>query len=341
MTGLVFHFHWNTYMTHQNLPRQILQQDFHVHFISTSQHASVSEQFLEFKAAVEKTHEDPFEIIDEVGNATCFCLYCNAGLSDNPMQSEVAAHIGGKGNCFCRKCRVGGSQNDKATDEGYHALFEVTLSSIPSAGVPRTKEYIILQLEKQVKLACSGVLKPVKDLQTETGVKDVYTQFWIDGLISRFKEMRKDPPNRSPDEIRDELVQWTVETVTASTVGFDPTKDTPVEILHTILLGIVKYIWHIPHTAWSAEQKRKYALCLQSTNIDGLPIHPIRSAYILQYAGSLIGRQLKTLAQTNLFHIHGLVTDDQFTAWKAVGELSALLWVPEIRNPVEYRVQPT
>jgi hypothetical protein len=104
------------------------------------------------------------------------------------------------------------------------------------------------------------------------------------------------------------------------------------------LLGIIKYIWHITHTPWSAEQKQMYAHRLQSTSTDGLSIHPIRSAYIMQYAGSLIGRQLKTLAQTNVFHVRGLVTDDQFTAWKAAGELAALLWFPEIRNLAEYRV---
>ncbi|KAF7372530.1 hypothetical protein MVEN_00115200 [Mycena venus] len=194
--------HWNAYMTHRNLPRRLLQQEFHVHFISTSPNASVAEQFREFKQVVEETHTDPVVVEDESGDTVCFCIYVNAGPSDNPMQSEISAHIGGKGNCLCRKCRVGGTQKDKATNEGYHALFE--------AGVPRTKEFILQQLQKQIKLACSGVIKLVKDLQTETGVKDAYMQFCIDELLSRFKDMKKDP-NFTVEEITSELTQWTTD----------------------------------------------------------------------------------------------------------------------------------
>ncbi|KAJ6606724.1 hypothetical protein B0H10DRAFT_2178638 [Mycena sp. CBHHK59/15] len=326
--------HWNGYMTHRNLPRKLLQQEFHVHFVSTSPNASISEQYREFKNAVETTHTEPVEVRDESGDSSCFCIYVNGGPSDNPMQSEVSGHIGGKGNRFCRKCEVGGTQKEKSTDEGYHALFE--------AGTPRTKEKIVAELENQVKLACAGVIKPIKDSQTRTGVKDMYTQYWIDHLLSRFKDMKTDEPARSNQDIQMELIQWTIDnrdtlySAFLTTDGFDPTKDTPVEILHTILLGVVKYIWHVSHTPWTPEKKKIYSLCLQSTATDRLSIHAIRANYIMQYAGSLIGRQFKTIAQTNVFHVYGLVTDHQFMAWKAAGELAALLWVPEIQDINEY-----
>ncbi|KAJ7469172.1 hypothetical protein FB451DRAFT_1177162 [Mycena latifolia] len=187
------------------------------------------------------------------------------------MQSEdceVCGHIRGKGNRFSRKCEAGGTQQEKATDEGYHALFE--------AGVPCTKEKILAELEKQVKLACSGVATHVKETQTQTGVKDVYMQHWIDYLLSRFKELKAEDPNRADNDIQAELIQWALDnrdnihSAFLPTKGFDPTKDTLVEILHTILLGVVKYIWHISHTPWSAERKKVYSVRLQSTATDAM-----------------------------------------------------------------------
>ncbi|KAJ7616168.1 hypothetical protein DFH06DRAFT_1239316 [Mycena polygramma] len=327
--------HWNAYMCHRNLPRRLLQQEYHIHFISTSPNASITEQFTAFKSVIKETHTNPVKVRDaETRETTRFCIHGNAGPSDNPMQSEISGHIGPKGNYGCRKCEAGGCDKDKETDECFHSLFY--------PGIPRDKDKILTSLQKQVKLACAGVAQPIKNMQRDSGIKDAYTQHWIDHILAQFKEKKEQTPNRSNTDIQKELVQWTLDNEDKiysgflTLKGFDPTKDTPVEILHTILLGVVKYIWHYSHTTWTPAQKQIYSLRLQSTNTNGLSIHAIRANYIMQYANSLIGRQLKTLSQVNIFHVRGLVSEEHFAIWRAVGEFAALMWVPEIHNLDEY-----
>ncbi|KAF9043189.1 hypothetical protein BJ165DRAFT_1545314 [Panaeolus papilionaceus] len=320
--------HENIYIAHRNLPRKHLHQQTHVHFVSCSPHATFVDQFAQIKSRIESTHEAPIKFRDPVtGVQTRFRIFCMCEPGDNPAQSQASGHIGGNGNHPCRKCMVGGTQKDKESDTGFHALF--------STAAARSAEQTLEAVQTQINLACLGVASKVKEKQTENGVKDSFSQSVIEDLIAHF-------PQRPPESIQVELMKWVkdhqaqVSNPFLTLKGFNAATDTPVEILHTILLGIVKYGWHGARRAWNTSQEQTYMQRLQATNTGGLSIHPIRSKYIMQYANSLNGRQLKTLAQVNAFHIYDLSDNLHFLLTKAIGEISALLWFPEIRNMEQY-----
>ncbi|KAJ2922664.1 hypothetical protein H1R20_g14407, partial [Candolleomyces eurysporus] len=329
--------HWNLCITHRNLPREMLQQEPHIHFVSTSPHASVPEQFQGVKEIIESTHKKPMRIFDPLTNQHMrLKLQCNCGPGDNPAQSKVSGHIGGGGNFPCRKCMVGGTVKDKSTDDGFHNLFK------QQPGIPRSVDKTLSNVKEQVQAACKGVAVAVTKKQKETGVKDSYTQFWIERLIEWSRERQKRGDGQSLDEIEAELMSFVEAHSDAVYNPFltlkycDITQDTPVEILHTVLLGVVKYSWHGTHTPWKDAEKSLYSSRLQSTDTKGLSIPAIRAGYIMQYANSLIGRQFRILVQTNTFHVHDLVSKNQYQFIKAIGVLAALLWVPEIQNMDEY-----
>lgn len=60
---------------------------------------------------------------------------------------------------------------------------------------------------------------------------------------------------------------------------------------------------------------------------------------MMQYRNGLIREHFKILMQTMIFHIHDIVTPDQFSLVRALGELGPLLWIPVIDNMEEYLVR--
>ena len=124
--------------------------------------------------------------------------------------------------------------------------------------------------------------------------------------------------------------------------GLDPHFDTPVEILHTILLGFVKYFWRdVVHNQLGTNPPKKELLKtrLNSLDISGLQLGQQLSGHTLvQYAGSLTGRDFRIIAQVAPYVLYDLVPAACFDAWVSLCTLVPLLWQATITDIDEYIV---
>lgn len=127
-----------------------------------------------------------------------------------------------------------------------------------------------------------------------------------------------------------------------NTPGLDPHADTPVEILHTILLGFVKYFWRdVVHNQLGNNPPKKELLKtrLNSLNISGLQLGKQLAGHTLvQYAGSLTGRDFRIIAQVAPYVLYDLVPPACFNAWVSLSNLVPVVWQPTIMDIDEYIV---
>ena len=113
--------------------------------------------------------------------------------------------------------------------------------------------------------------------------------------------------------------------------------DTPTEILHTVLLGVIKYFWG--QTTLILEKLRSldvFQSCLDSIDKNGLNVPSLNADYICHYKGSLIGKHFKSLAQVMPFLIYDLVPKTVLDGWTVIGELVVLIWHTNILNMEKY-----
>ncbi|TFY59665.1 hypothetical protein EVJ58_g5640 [Rhodofomes roseus] len=81
---------------------------------------------------------------------------------------------------------------------------------------------------------------------------------------------------------------------------FDPNQDSPFEMLHVVLLGVVKYFWRDAVSRQTADGKETLKARLTSVNVAGLDINPLRAHTLVQYAGSLVGRDFRSILQPEI-----------------------------------------
>ncbi|QRV78439.1 hypothetical protein RhiJN_06454 [Ceratobasidium sp. AG-Ba] len=330
--------HWCCYVSNASLPRTEMNKRANIRFMCTTQHTSP----LEMMQGVCETFGELFNDLVTVYDTELECEvlvrpYILVLTGDNPMQATECSCTGMKSNRFCRTCHVGGTTKYKTTDDGYAAFF--------TSGPLRRATETIGCINEQFELAFTTKnADSITALQRETGIKDSIAQPLLDKIIKQRRVFQK--AGHSMAEIPGLLRAYFVGLGRIPKMnpllhlpGFDVHIDTPTETLHTILLGIVKYLWG--QSVFVMEKKKQFdtfSVRLRSIFVDGLSSHPVPN-YIFTNQGSLNGKHLKLLVQTVPFCLYDLVSQDLYHSWRTIGRLTVLVWYSTIHDMGAYLIE--
>ncbi|KAI0039203.1 hypothetical protein FA95DRAFT_1504515 [Auriscalpium vulgare] len=376
---------WNKHnsflFTPAGLPRAMAQKEYNVHFLATSNIAPPLEMLDGIADQLNEGQENGIWAWDcETLEMVLVIPMVLAFLGDNPMQSEIACHIGLRGKFFCRCCWVKGKDADddpgapsREHESGSRAPSpdaasdgqSVTSSNANSeSGAPgpgkksrRKREETMQELvdrarrflgpitlrskdESEAALKSIfenaitvGQMTEVKKQKTAHGLKDTFQEHFIDRVAALSKKFRG---SRAEKQI---AVNKLVDTFPENTVSpvwriktFDPHRDTPVEILHVVLLGFVKYFWRDVIARVKDDKKALLITRLNSVDVSGLGVSPLAGRTLVQYAGSLTGRDFRVVAQAAPFVIYDLVPQECYATWLALCRLVPLIWQPQITD---------
>ncbi|KAJ8083506.1 hypothetical protein PM082_009380 [Marasmius tenuissimus] len=208
-------------------------------------------------------------------------------------------------------------------------------------GEPRIKDETVKQLGDHFQMAQTlGTITKMKAERTRTGLKDTYQMFFVNRLVNSYKGRRTlHTKTTALNHAKSTLPKETMSPVWRIR-GLNPHSDTPVEILHVVLLGFVKYLWRdvIQNQIKKKDVKMaELSARLSSANIEGLGLPSFLAGDTLtKYYGSLTGGDFRKLAQVAPFVLHGLVSKECYETWIVLSKLIPLIWQPEIVDLPQY-----
>ncbi|KAG2150281.1 uncharacterized protein EDB93DRAFT_1240307 [Suillus bovinus] len=285
----------------------MLEKEFCVRFITSSPHAAPMELMHVMKESISAAADSGIFAWDCKFDEEVMLIPEGLFLAgDNLMQAKECSHAGLNCNYFCRTCH---------SEAGYVSLF--------TEGTPQTPEEMTSQVLKQFETAlCSGATGKVAATISTTGIRDSTSSSIINTL-----------PALPESEVRAKLE----EELSGILQDMNVHMDTPTEILHTVLLSVVKYFWgQTVFVLKKAKLLTRFQTRLNSLDRDDLNVPSLNADYICHYKGGLIGKHFKSLVQVMPFVIYDPIPKSVLDGWTLIGELVLIHWHMKIDNTEHY-----
>ncbi|POV99423.1 hypothetical protein PSTT_13787 [Puccinia striiformis] len=242
--------HMSFYFTLAGLPPRWTNQNYNCHYLTTSNHAGAMELAGPIVADLRMMLTSGFPAYDCVlGEEVLLISTVLCFLGDSPMHAEITSTpIPGSTLHPCRACALSStSLKEKATLKYVASFFMLSTTGSWIKHPPRSWGQIKQLCHQVWDMAHQPQKKTVVDeSHTKLGVKDILNRT----LLDRRYEILALGGNATAADISflNLLVQIAQEDLKSAfnpffeLEGFDGCQDTPVEVLHVFLLGVVKYM---------------------------------------------------------------------------------------------------
>ncbi|KAH9817323.1 hypothetical protein DFH28DRAFT_926849 [Melampsora americana] len=330
--------HMAFYFTLAGLPPKLANQEFNCHFLSTSNTSGALELADPLIDELNKLATDGFVAYDHKAKSDVFVMttiLCHLG--DSPMHAEVTNTMNPTTSLTpCRICHL----KVKSLTEKRSTKYVCDFVGIDEAGermcLPSRDWTATVEGTKDLwnHAQLPGPISHFEAKSASLGLRDQLNM----NFVKRAQDLHRNP-NVSKDEIADmcrELNEKFGERLFNPFLrlkGFNGHRDTPVEILHVVLLGIAKYLLRHQMNSFSPAEKDKLWGRWRSFDTSGLQIPSIQPKTMIQNFQSLTGKEFRVVLQAAPFiFLETKMSDEEHQTWTALAHLSPYLFQTEITN---------
>ncbi|KAH9821264.1 hypothetical protein DFH28DRAFT_1079308 [Melampsora americana] len=297
---------WNKhiayYFTLAGLPPKLANQEYNCHFLTTSNTAGALEL------------GDP--LVDEINDISTngFVAYDHQLETEVLVMTVVLCHLG---------------------DSPMHAEITNTLNPSSSLSPCRICK---LQAKSMIEKRSTKYIEDFVGIDEDGRQKSLPVRTWSDTkeLTEHLWDLAQRPGTIGLfDETSSKL--GVKDTLNMFFARFNGHLDTPVEMLHVILLGVTKYLLRNQMNRCSPTEKNRISAQWRSFNCSGLNIPPIQPKTMIIHFLSLNGKEFRTVIQAAPFIFFECnLSSEERDVWTSLAHLGPYLFQTEISDMQSY-----
>ncbi|KAI9627287.1 hypothetical protein KEM48_009913 [Puccinia striiformis f. sp. tritici PST-130] len=325
-TSKQFNKHILFYFTLSGLPPHISNQEYNCHFLSTTNIGTVlemSEQIVEELNHMSTIGYPAYDI--SLGQHVWVMSVVLCFLADSPMHAEVTNTPNP-----CRMCQLScESKKKKSTLDYVQRFLHLDAAGVECANQSRDWATTRSDSHHLYSVATKESMAQFKKESLRLGIKDaINIRFLTESKTNTaLKEKMASLELDNPIKLHNPWLELK---------GFDGVMDTPVEALHVILLGVVKYMARDFVSGLTDKQKKELVARLHSFNCNTLNIDSLKPEYLIKHILSIVGRDFKIILQAAPFVFFGMMSPEKKTIWAALCRLTPLIFQTHIACMSDY-----